>query len=167
MLEILIAAGLTAFAAPECEIAFERREEARLILRLRPGCPVGYASTQGAVRAILAQADGAPEVSLAFGRIERFPWLSDLLARQASSSRRWNLATGRPHEGGENAYVAAVLRGMPEFTALFERWQILGVSVEKVLVKPAADLQLAAGAPIPPASKLPYDAIVWVTLKRP
>jgi hypothetical protein len=59
-----------------------------------------------------------------------------------------------------------MLLAMPEFTALFDSWQIEGVSVEKVLIKPAAQLPLAAGAPLPPNARLPYDAIVWVTLKR-
>jgi hypothetical protein len=166
VLDLLIAAAIGGFPAPECNVAFERFEEARTILRLRPECPIGFTSTQGAVRAILAQAEVA-EVSLALGRLERYPWLSTLLARQASSSRRWNPATGRPLEGHENAYVAAALRGMPEFTALFERWLVLGVSVEKVLVKPAAGLSLPTGAPLAANAKLPYDAIVWVTLKRP
>jgi len=166
---LLIAAAIGAYgayAAPECEIGFEKIEETRQLLRLRPACPVGHASTQDAVRAILEKADAA-EVSLAFGRIERYAWLSKLLARQASSSRRWNLAAGRPQEGHENAYVAAALRGMPEFTALFGRWQITGVSVEKVLLKRAGELSLPAGAPVPPDAKLPYDAILWVTLRRP
>jgi len=167
VLEILIAAAFGAFQAPECLVSFERHEEARLVLRLRPACALGYASTQGAVRALLAQEGGARELSLAFGRIERYAWLSSLLARQASSSRRWDLAAGKPYDGHENAYVAAALRGMPEFTVLFDRWQIAGVAVEKVLVKAAAQLALPAGAPIPPDSKLPYDAILWVTLKRP
>jgi hypothetical protein len=167
MFEILIAAAFGAFQAPECLVSFERHEEARLVLRLCPACTLGYGSTQGAVRALLAQEVAAPDLSLAFGRIERFPWLSSLLARQASSSRRWDLAAGKPYDGHENAYVAAALRGMPEFTALFGNWQIAGVSVEKVLVKPAADLPLPAGAPIPPDAKLPYDAILWVALKRP
>ena len=167
MLEILIAAAFGAFQAPECLVAFERHEESRLVLRLRPACTLGYGSTQGAVRALLAQEGEARELSVGFGRIERYAWLSSLLARQASSSRRWNLAAGKPCEGHENAYVAAALRGLPEFTALFERWQITGVSVEKVLVKAAAELSLASGAPVPPESKLPYDAIVWVTLRRP
>lgn len=173
MLELLIAAvtatAAGGYAAPECNVAFERSVETRTTLRLRPDCPLGRPSTQGAVRAILALAegDGAPEVSLAFGRIERYPWLSALLARQASSSRHWNPEAGRPHAGHENAYVAAALRGMPEFTALFGRWRIAGVSVEKVLLKRAAELQLASGAPVPPESKLPYDAILWITLQRP
>ena len=77
------------------------------------------------------------------------------------------IAAGKPLDGHENAYVAAALRGMPEFTALFERWLIAGVSVEKVLVKSASELSLPTGAPVPPDAKLPYDAIVWIALKRP
>jgi hypothetical protein len=139
MLEFLIAAAVGAYAAPECEVAFEKFEETRQVLRLRPACPISPASTQGAVRAILAQAD-APEISLALGRIERYPWLSELLTRQ-----------GRPPRGKENAYVAGTLRAMPEFTRLFDGWQVVGVSVEKVLLN---------------KDKRPYDAILWVTLKR-
>ena len=167
MLELLIAAAFGAYQAPECVVNFERNEETRVVLRLRPACTLGYGSTQGAVRALLAQEADARELSVAFGRIERYGWLASLLVRQASSSRRWNLAAGKPYEGHENAYVAAALRGMPEFTALFDRWVVAGVSVEKVLVKRAAELSLAAGAPVPPESKLPFDAIVWVTLRRP
>lgn len=171
MLGLLIATAAAAaaggFAAPECNIAFERYEETRLVLRLRPDCPVGFSSTHGAVRAVLGHAGDAQVLSLSLGRIERYPWLSSLLARQASSSRRWDPATGRPYTGSDNAYVADALRGMPEFTALFDRWRIAGVSVEKVLLKRAADLPLASGAPVPPEAKLPYDAILWVTLQRP
>ena len=166
MLELLIAAAFGAFQAPECKVAFERNEETRVVLRLRPACTLGYGSTQGAVRALLAQEGDARELSVAFGRIERYGWLASLLVRQASSSRRWNLAAGKPYEGHENAYVAAALRGMPEFTALFGRWRVIGVSVEKVLVKPAAQLPLPDGAPVPPGSRLPYDAILYVTLQR-
>lgn len=176
MLELLIATAIAAFPAAECNVALERIEKERLVLSLRPACPIGYRSTQSAVSALLAHADGAAvdptTLSVDLGRIERYAWLSEMLARQASSSRRWDLAAGRPQdvEGKavhENAYVAAALRGMPEFTALFGRWRIAGISVEKVLVRPAAELRLAAGAPIPPDSKLPYDAILWVTLRRP
>jgi hypothetical protein len=140
MLEFLIAAAVGGFAAPECHVAFERFEETRVVLRLRPACPIGFASTQGAVREILAQAE-VPEISLAFGRIERYAWLSDLLTRQ-----------GRAPKGKENAHVAGALRRMPEFIALFDGWQVVGVSVEKVLLD---------------RDKQPYDAILWVTLKRP
>jgi len=167
MLEILIAAAFGAFQAPECLVSFERHEAASLTLRLRPACRLGYRSTHDAVRTLLAQEGGTRELSLAFGRIERYSWLSSLLARQASSSRRWDLAAGRPYDGHENAYVAAALRGMPEFTALFDRWRVAGVSVEKVLLKAASELPLPSGAPIAPDSKLPYDAVLRVTLIRP
>lgn len=167
MLEALIAVTIGAYAAPECEVSFERHEETRLILRLRPACPVGRPSTEGALRALLRHAGDAPELTLSFGRIVSYPWLSTALARQASSSLRWDNAAGRPHTGHENRYVAAALRGMPEFTALFADWRILGVSVEKVLVRRASELSLPVGAPIPPGSLLPYDAILWVTLKKP
>jgi hypothetical protein len=168
VLGLLIAAATAGgIALPECEVAFERRQEERVVLRVRPGCPIGRASTQAAVRAILREEGDVPAVTLSLGRLERYPWLSSLLARQASSSRRWDLATGRPQAGGENAYVAAALRGMPEFTALFGDWQIAGVSVEKVLLKPAAQLQLPAGAPVPLEARLPWDAIVWVSLRHP
>ena len=167
MLELLIAAGIAAFPPAECPVALTRDERERLVLGMRPACPIGFRSTQGAVRALLERAQDSPAFSLDFGRLERYPWLSELLARQASSSRRWNLAEGRPAEGGDNAYVAAALRGMPEFTALFGRWRIEGVSTEKVLKKRAAELRLPAGAPVPPDAGLPYDAIVWVRLARP
>jgi hypothetical protein len=168
VLGLLIAAATAGgIALPECEVAFERRQEERVVLRVRPGCPIGHASTQAAVRAILQAERELPVVTLALGRLERYPWLSSLLARQASSSRRWDLAGGRPQSGSDNAYVAAALRGMPEFTALFGDWQIAGVSVEKVLLRPAAQLPLPAGAPVPPGAQLPWDAIVWVTLRRP
>jgi len=140
MLEILIAATIGGFAAPECQVAFEKFEETRQVLRLRPACPLSNSSTQGAVRAILETAD-APEISLSFGRIERYPWLSELLTRQ-----------GRPPKGKDNAHVAAALRALPEFTALFGGWQVKNVSVEKVLLN---------------KDRLPYDAIVWVSLRRP
>ena len=148
MLEVLIA----------CTIALEMQDG---WARLRPECPVDRPQTQETVSAILSKAQGG-EVRIAFGRIERYPWLSELLAREASSSPEWAPGTGK-----DNHYVAAALRGMPEFTALFPGWRVAGVSVEKVLVKPAAELPLPRGAPVPPKKRLPYDAILWVTLKRP
>ena len=166
MIELLASAALAAFPAPECPVAFERREETRLILRLRPSCPIGFSSTQGAVREILKHAGEAREVSVAFGRMVEYPWLSAFLARQASSSRIWDPVAGKARGESDNSYVAAALRGMPEFTVLFDNWRIRGVSVEKVLVKRASELSLAAGAPLPANSLLPYDAIVWVTLAR-
>ena len=166
MIELLASAALAAFPAKECPVALEQRVETRLILRIRPSCPIGFASTHGAVREILKHAGEAREVSVAFGRLVDYPWLSTLLSRQASSSRVWDPVAGKARGESDNSYVAAALRGMPEFTVLFDSWRILGVSVEKVLVKRASELSLAAGAPLRASSLLPYDAIVWVTLAR-
>lgn len=167
MLELALATVLAVHPAPECAVTLEAREEPpRRILRLRPACPIGHSSTHAVVRALLAHAGDAKEARIFFGRIVEYPWLSSLLAREASSSRHWDVSAGRPVRGHENQWVARMLRAMPEFTALFDSWQVAGVSVEKVLLKPAAQLPLAAGAPLPPHSRLPYDAMLWVTLRR-
>jgi hypothetical protein len=109
----LLSAALVALSiaqAGDCPIAIESREDAVL---LRPACPTDRRRTQEAVAAILAKAE-ANKVQVSFGRIERYQWLSEQLARQASASRHW-----QPGIGKDNAYVAGALRGMPEFTALF------------------------------------------------
>jgi hypothetical protein len=152
------------YAAPECAVRLEVRAEQPL--RLRPACPLGFSSTHGAVRALLAQAGAAREARLHFGRIVEYPWLSELLARQASASRLWNPASGEARGLSPESYVATALRGMPEFTVLFDRWDIESISVEKVLLKPAAALPMPAGFPFPPESRLPYDALLMVVLRR-
>ena len=166
MLELALATMLATFPAPECAVTLESRQEApNRILRLRPSCPIGHSSTHAALRALLAHAD-ATEARVSFGRIVEYPWLSSLLAREASVARGWDAAAGRPVKGHENQWVAQMLRAMPEFTVLFDQWQIAGVSVEKVLIKQAGQLPLAAGAPVPAGARLPYDAILFVTLRR-
>jgi hypothetical protein len=167
MLELLIASAFASFPAAECPVALERREEMGLVLWLRPSCPIGYRSTHEAVRAILSHAGGEKEVSIGLGRLAGYPWLSNLLSRQAASSRVWDPAAGKARGESDNSYVANTLRHMPEFTALFDRWRVLAVSVEKVLVKPAAEVVLPQGAPVPAGARLPWDAIVWVTLAAP
>ena len=64
------------------------------------------------------------------------------------------------------SYLSATLWSLPEFTALFDRWSVVSVSVEKVLLKRADELPLAAGAPLPADSRLPYDALLIVGLRR-
>src|SRR5262245_11162500 len=152
------------YAAPECQVVLEVRAEQPL--RLRPACPLGFTSTHGAVRALLEKAGEAREVRLHFGRIVEYPWLSSLIARQASSSRVWDPAAGGARGESSESYLANTMRSMPEFTVLFDRWQIVSVSAEEVLVKRAAELPLAAGAPLSAGSRLPYDALLIVGLRR-
>jgi hypothetical protein len=57
--------------------------------------------------------------------------------------------------------------GMPEFTALFDPpWRIASIAVKDVRVKPASQLDLPQGHPLPPDFRLPYDAELLVTLQR-
>lgn len=165
---IALAAAEAVHDAPECAVALERREQAAAaVLALRPGCALGRRSTQEAVRALLARAHPAREARVALGRIAQYPWLSTLLAREAGAGRGWDPEAGHPFGETPNRYVAALLRGMPEFTVLFDGWDIESVSVEKVLVKPAAQLDLPAGAPFPAQARFPWDAQLWLRLRRP
>jgi hypothetical protein len=152
------------YTAPECQVVLEVRAEQPL--RLRPACPLGFGSTHNAVRALLAKAGEAREVRLHFGRVVDYPWLSALIARQASSSRVWDPLEGRARGESAESYLANTLRSVPEFTALFDRWRIVSVSAEKVLTARADQLALAQGQPLPPGALLPYDAILIVGLQR-
>jgi len=152
------------YVAPECQVVLEVRAEQPL--RLRPACPLGFTSTHNAVRALLAKAGDARETRLHFGRIVDYPWLSALIARQASSSRVWDPAEGRARGESAESYLANTLRSVPEFTALFDRWSIASVSAEKVLTTRVEELPLAAGTPLPADARLPYDALLIVALRR-
>ena len=59
-----------------------------------------------------------------------------------------------------------MLRGVPEFTVLFDRWAVASVSAEKVLTARVDELPLAAGTPLPADARLPYDALLIVGLRR-
>ena len=154
MLEVLSAFLIA--QAGSCAIALEQQDG---WTRLRPACAVTRERTQEVVSDVLSKSD--TQARIAFGRLVHYSWLSDALASQASSSRHW-----QPGAGKDNAYVRAALAGMPEFTGLFRGWRISNISVEKVLVKRAAELSLPAGAPVSPNARLPYDALLWVTLER-
>ena len=152
------------YQAPECEVRLE--VQAVQTLRLRPGCGIGFRSTHNAVRAILELAGAEREARVSFGRLIEYPWLSAIIARQAASSRIWDPAEGRARGESPEQYLAAVLRNLPEFTALFDRWRIGSVSVEKVLVGRAVELSLPEGSPLAADARLPYDALVTVSLSR-
>lgn len=146
-------------AAAACAIAIEAQQDAQL--RLRPACPAAFAATHAAVGEALARSTGRRQVTLHLGRLAEYPWLARLLARQASSSRQWSERVAL------EAYVTRALLGMPEFTALFAPpWRIDGVQVDEVRLKPARELDLAQGHPVPPERLLPYDAQLSIRLSR-
>jgi hypothetical protein len=149
-----------ALAAAPCAVGVEWRNAGDVALLA--GCPPAYSATQEAVGTALRQAGRRTEVHLRFGRLADYPWLSALLARQASASRRWPQERDAP-EG----YVTRALLGMPEFTALFDPgWRIASIVVRDVRLKPARELDLAQGHPLPAQATLPYDAELFVTLAR-
>ncbi len=146
-------------AAP-CEVAAEWRNAG--VVQLLPACPSAFAPTLEGVRTALRQAGRREELLVGFGTLTQYPWLSTLLARQASASRHWPEERAAP-EG----YVTRALLGMPEFTALFDPpWRIASLVVRDVRVKPASQLDLPQGHPLPPDFALPYDAELFVTLQR-
>lgn len=150
----------------DCAVRIETFADAgrRPYYRLRPECELSRAATVTALDAVRASAPASREISLGFGRIVLYPWLSSLLAREASSAPGWDAARGQPQQGHENAFVARLLERSPEFGALFAERRIISVLVEKVLVRPAAELDLPDGAPFPDAALFPFDAQLWVVL---
>lgn len=149
-----------ALAAAPCALGAEWRNEG--VVHLVPACPPAFAPTLEGVRTAIRQAGRREQLLVGFGRIAQYPWLSALLARQASSSRHWPQERRAP-EG----YVTRALMGMPEFTALFDPpWRIASIVVRDVRVKPASQLDLPQGHPLPDDFLLPYDADLIVTLVR-
>ena len=167
---------LTTLAAPpavesnvttaDCAVRIEALVEAgrRPYYRLRPECELSHASTRTALEALRAAAPVDREISVGFGRIVLYPWLSTLLAREASAAPGWDMKRGLPQQGHENAFVARLLERSPELGSLFPQRRIVSVLVEKVLVRPASELDLPAGAPFPASALFPFDAQVWVVL---
>jgi hypothetical protein len=150
---------LELIAAAACAVAIDAQQDGAL--RLRPACPAPFSATRAAVGEALARSAGRRELTLDFGRLAGYPWLSALLARQASSSRQWR------EDAEAGAYVTRALLGMPEFTVLFDPpWRIEGLAVREVRLKPARELDLAQGHPLPPERLLPYDAQLRVRLSR-
>jgi hypothetical protein len=149
-----------ALAAAPCALGAEWRNEG--VVHLVPACPPAFEPTLEGVRTAMRQAGRREELLVGFGRVAQYPWLSALLARQASSSRHWPGERAAP-EG----YVTRALLGMPEFTALFDPpWRIASIVVRDVRVRPASQLDLPQGHPLPPGFALPYDAELFVTLRR-
>jgi hypothetical protein len=152
-------AALVLAAAP-CAVDVEWRNVGDVALLA--DCAPAYFASREAVKTAIRQAGGRDDLRIRFGRVASHPWLSSLLARQASSSRHWPDERDAP-EG----YVTRALMGMPEFTALFDPgWRIASLVVQDVRLKPAAQLDLPRGHPLPPGFTLPYDADVIVTLVR-
>ena len=106
--------------------------------------------------------------SLFIGRLVDHPWLSRYLAVQALDNKGWDTEKGQPKEGDINAFVRELLTA-PELLQQVQvpftgsGYTVVGVSVEKVLVVKANEIQyLEIDEPV----LLPYDAMVHFILKQ-
>jgi hypothetical protein len=156
----MIALAALLIAAAPCVMDAEWRNEGDVALVA--DCVPNYFATRQAVKTAVRQAGRRDRLQIRLGRVAGYPWLSSLLARQASASRYWPEERDAPE-----AYVTRALLGMPEFTGLFDpEWRIAGLVVQDVRLKPASMLDLPKGHPLPRGTTLPYDADVSVTLTR-
>ena len=173
-----IAAGPVGVPPPaeDCHLSLEISREWRS-LRIRSHHPnLGFcAITAAAMRSLLQEhatelaASDPPFTALSLGRLAEYPWLSRRLAEAALADPGWNKTTGRPRRGYDNNYVAALLY-RPEFLAELNdalagsNYQITDVSVEKVLINRLGDQFPDAGRDR--RAKIPFDALIWLHLKR-
>jgi hypothetical protein len=165
-------------SAGECSLSFEANLQWQT-LRLRAHHPEGRNCLieQEAMMSMLHDTISGSKfeklesnfTSLSIGRLIDFPWLSQYLAAAAAQDSQWNARKGRPLTGNDNHYVSDVL-SRKEVLAIFQaaiassRYQIQGVSVEKVLVGGLQEVPGYGGKLVP--GRFPYDAQVWFQLKK-
>jgi hypothetical protein len=104
--------------------------------------------------------------SLSLGRAVAHPWLSRHLAEQALNDPEWARAA-RGSSGAHNAYVSRLLARpdvLLRLDAAFagSAYAVFAVSVEKVLIGPAADYAAPGTAS---RRRVPFDAQVWLRLR--
>ncbi|NOX89440.1 MAG: hypothetical protein GXO77_10470 [Calditrichaeota bacterium] len=107
--------------------------------------------------------------SVFLGRIVEYPWLSEYLALYAKNDANWSLAKGRPVKARVNDYVASALTSdtlLYDFKKVFAKinYEVLSVSVEKVLVGSCNNIPRYSGLPF--KGKIPFDAQIYLILKR-
>lgn len=107
-----------------------------------------------------------PLSSLSLGRAETFPWISRYLANAALLRPEWGRRISRGSPGEHNRFVAGLLSD-PAFLKRLDQpfdgtpYTVGGVSVEKVLIGKASE---HGSAVAPPASRVPFDAQLWLRL---
>jgi hypothetical protein len=162
----------------ECTLGLEAAENWPT-LRLRAGHP-NYRPCfidKAAVIQVLSEAFAKPHpelasrvfTSLAIGRLIDYPWLVQFLALRAARDPGWDAAAGKPVKVHINRYVSDVLSS-PEIVLELEaplreqRYRIVGVTVEKVLVGGVENVPQLEGPRR--KGKIPFDAQVWFRLER-
>ena len=160
-----------------CTFTLEEYDGASLVLRMRQDgatfagpCPIAGMALGAVLDALLskgAAVPGGPEQrSLSLGRVVELPGLSRALAEAARASPGWDQGSGRPRRGDVNAFVAGLLLESAALREFFPAHTVESVSVEKVLVPTPGEVRKRTATDGIPDGRLPYDAQLWVRVKR-
>ncbi|MHB8881155.1 MAG: hypothetical protein ACYC69_06550 [Thermodesulfovibrionales bacterium] len=162
----------------ECRLTLEVNEKWHT-MRLRAHHPDYKACTidRGSMVSVLDLAfsrtvpvqSGDGYSSLSLGRLIDYPWMSHYLAAASSQDPGWDSKRGRPRGRDINKYVSQMLfqkELIAEMGAALEKggYRIAGVTVEKVLVGDFRAIPFYQGKPL--SGRVPYDAQVWLRLKK-
>lgn len=90
------------------------------------------------------------------GKLRTFQWMSDILVAKSKNNSRWNQKIGSPVKGTLNSYANNILFSdvvLRPFSKPLERfhYKITAVICEKIIIN---------------KSKLPYEAMCWLKVKR-
>ncbi len=131
-------------------------------------CTIDEASYQRSIQKWVSEheIDAAPIEGFYLGRVIRYPWISQYLARAAIKSKDWDLARGTSHNDHPYRLIESFLID-EEFRRRLDApfagtpYTVNRVSVEKVLIEDASTVleQYDKGF-----GKVPYDALLWVDL---
>ncbi|MBI5018594.1 MAG: hypothetical protein HZB55_24325 [Deltaproteobacteria bacterium] len=163
--------------ASRCRVDLEvDREDG--VLRLRSRCPLSEEEAPKALSETLPRLRDFGDSpgryrSLFLGRLVDYPWLSEGLARWAARSSGWDNRKGLSRgERNSNAFVeralrdAGILRSLADALAR-EGLRVTGVSAEKVLIAPVAQLPFGGRLRtegVAGSARVPYDAMVHLVL---
>jgi hypothetical protein len=128
-------------------------------------CVPAYAELADGLGRLLAAAAPDGVISLFLGTVADVPGLSADLVAASRSSSGWDRRNGRPRSGDPNGFVASLLLRSPVLRDLLPGFEIVGVSVEKVLVPTRGAIRTRRPGDAVPDERLPYDAQLWVRLR--
>ena len=159
--------------AGACALVLEEYDGRYYHLRQRgeggaPGdaCEATAAELSAGLDRLLGGADPAGEISLFLGAVGDIPGLSAELVQAARASAGWDRVAARPRSGDVNGFVAALLEDGAVLRGILPGFVVTGVSVEKVLVPSRQMLRERTPGDGVPDARLPYDAQLWVRLRK-
>jgi len=128
-------------------------------------CVPTFAELAAGLRRTLAAAAPDGVISLFLGTVADIPGLSAELVATSRAAAGWDGRLGRPRSGDPNGFVAGLLLRSHALRELLPEYEIVGVSVEKVLVPTHRAIRERRAGDGLPDGRLPYDAQLWVRLR--